>query len=171
MLFPGQRGAAAPDIAGEGLDFLERNHFHMLVAGHGGEFLEVQLGGAGNAGFEDSGLVAPDDQRFEDLLHGHAERAGHCRGGEVGLVVGGLMQFVINAQLVEEAGCVGFLGRHTVNLLSGEAAGDAPADGHEIKVVSDPVQMDAVRCEDCIRVRELVKDKPFHVDEHDALHP
>ena len=48
-------------------------------------------------------------------------------------------------ELVEEAGGVGFLGRHTVNLLSGEAAGDAPADRHEIKVVSGPVQMDAVR--------------------------
>lgn len=70
---------------------------------------------------------------------------GHCRGGEVGLVVGGFMQFVADAQLVEEAGGVGFLGRHTVNLLSGEAAGDAPADRHEIKVVSGPVQMDAVR--------------------------
>ena len=73
MLFPGQRRTAAPDIAGEGLDFLERDHLHVLVAGNGGEFLEVQLCGPGDADFEHPGLVAPDDQRFEDLLHRHAE--------------------------------------------------------------------------------------------------
>ena len=64
---------AAPDIARKVQKFLNRNHFHILIAGCFGCLFQIQLTADRNAEYIDTGSFAPGNQGFEHLLRRHAD--------------------------------------------------------------------------------------------------
>ena len=76
----------------------QRFQVEFLVAGNDGHYNSVAVFTAGWA----------SDQRFEDLLGGQADLGGHRFGGQVfGIDFVGA-QFVMDAELIEQPGGVGF---------------------------------------------------------------
>ena len=67
MLFHADGGAAATDVAGEGEEFFERDHFTAFVAGAFGGLFQIALVGAGNDTDEVAAFVAVEDKRLEYL--------------------------------------------------------------------------------------------------------
>ena len=67
MLFHADGGAAATDVAGEGEEFFDRDHFTAFVAGDFGGLFQIDLVGAGNDTDEVAAFVAVEDKRLEYL--------------------------------------------------------------------------------------------------------
>ena len=67
MLFHADGGAAATDVAGEGEEFFDRDHFTAFVAGDFGVLFQIDLVGAGNDTDEVAAFVAVEDKRLEYL--------------------------------------------------------------------------------------------------------
>ena len=67
MLFRADGGAAATDVAGEGEEFFDRDHFTAFVAGDFGGLIQIDLVGAGNDTDEVAAFVAVEDKRLEYL--------------------------------------------------------------------------------------------------------
>lgn len=67
MLFHADGGAAATDVAGEGEEFFDRDHFTTFVAGDFGGLFQIDLVGAGNDTDEVAAFVAVEDKRLEYL--------------------------------------------------------------------------------------------------------
>ena len=103
-------GASTTDVARQGQQFFDVNHFHFLVARHFGGFLEVHLLGAGDDAYEKPCLVATQHQRLEQPFYGLSQLFGDMGGAEVVFVhlVGD--ELVGNLHLVEHPRCVGLLG-------------------------------------------------------------
>ena len=67
MLFHADGGAAATDVAGEGEEFFDRDHFTAFFAGDFGGLFQIDLVGAGNDTDEVAAFVAVEDKRLEYL--------------------------------------------------------------------------------------------------------
>ena len=67
MLFHADGGAAATDVAGEGEEFFDRDHFTAFVAGDFSGLFQINLVGAGNYTDEVAAFVAVEDKRLEYL--------------------------------------------------------------------------------------------------------
>ena len=106
-LLAGQGRHAAPDVAGQRLDLLQRHRVDLLVPGRPGQGLQVKLAVAGHDGQADAVLVATGHQRLEDLLGGHPDLAGDRLGGQVVGIDLVLPKLVADAQAIEESDGVG----------------------------------------------------------------
>ncbi len=121
-----EEGDAAADVAGERLHVFERGHLGFAEAGGAGEFLEVELGVAGDDGEAVDVGAAGDQQSFEDLLGGHADFFGDGDGGEIVGIDFVFAEFEGDAEGFKEARAVGL---HRVGLPGVERSDAAGAEG------------------------------------------
>ena len=86
-LFHANRGAAAPDVAGQSQKLLHRYQLNTLVAGGLCGLLKIQLPVHGDAEYRDPVALAPGDQRLEHLFRGIAHGLRRMESAEILLVV------------------------------------------------------------------------------------
>ena len=132
ILLAGEGGHTASDVAGQGLDLLERDGIDLAVAGFSGERLEVELSVAGDHREADAVPVAPGDEGLEHLLGRHPQLERDRLGGQVVEVDFVFPKFVSDAQPVERPRGVGFRDGQWTSLLMEivlQSIGPGMADG------------------------------------------
>ncbi len=101
--------ATAPDVAGEGQEFLHGDEVALLVARGFGCQLEIHLVLSGNDTDEIAALVAMQYQGLEDASDVFTQAGSYMSGAEVALIHFVGNQFIVYTSLVHQAGHIGFL--------------------------------------------------------------
>jgi len=103
-------GDSAANVASEGFDFFQGNHFGFASSAGAGQLFEVEFVGTGDDGEDVFALAGGAEKGFEDLLGREADFLGYEEGGEFFRIDAVLAQVVVDAEGVEVAGGVGLLG-------------------------------------------------------------
>ena len=112
MLFHADGRAAATDVAGEGEEFFDRDHFTTFVAGDFGGLFQIDLVGAGNDTDEVAAFVAVEDKRLEYLRDILASLVGNVCRAQIVFIYFIRNQLVSHFGFVQQACYVCFVNFH-----------------------------------------------------------